>query len=78
MRCRGRGEVDQDRPHDNITRHMCFVFWITKANWLRERVSVLRYNYIACLVQYYLHGRKLRLLANLVQRETGLVKSRNM
>jgi hypothetical protein len=58
--------VQPDRPHDNIIRRMCFACWITKATdthseyvtliafprqqWLRERASVLRYTYIACLV----------------------------
>jgi hypothetical protein len=52
--------------HDNIIRRMRFACWITKATdthteyvilpalplqqWLRERASVLRYTYIACLM----------------------------
>ena len=52
---------------DNIIRRMRFACWITKAadtlricntycfstqQWLRERPSLLRYMYIACLVMY--------------------------
>jgi hypothetical protein len=52
--------------YDNIIRRMRFACWITKATeklseyviliafswqkWLRERASVSRYRYIACLV----------------------------
>jgi hypothetical protein len=51
---------------DNITRHMRFAWWITKATdthseyviliafprqqWLHERASMLHYTYTACLV----------------------------
>jgi hypothetical protein len=53
---------------DNIIRRMRFACWITKATntqaeyvtlfafpqqqWLRERASLLRYMYIACLVYF--------------------------
>jgi hypothetical protein len=59
------GRVGQTTD-DNIIRRMRFACWITKATdthseyailtafprqqWLRERASVLRYAYIACLV----------------------------
>ena len=54
---------------DNIIRRMRFAFWMAKATdthseyvihtafprqqWLRERASVLRYMYIACLVNTF-------------------------
>jgi hypothetical protein len=60
---------------DDIIQRMRFACWITKATdtrseyvigiafpqqqWLRERVSVLSYTFIACLVlylDYYTHG----------------------
>ena len=62
--------VQQDRPQIIIWR-MRIARWITKATdthseyvifitfplpqWLRERPSILRYTYVACLVQYMSH-----------------------
>jgi hypothetical protein len=61
----GRARQDTD---DNIIQRMRFACWVTKATdthseyvilivlprqqWLRERVSMLRYMYIACLVSH--------------------------
>jgi hypothetical protein len=61
---------------DNIIRRMRIACWITNATdthsqyviltafppqqWLRERPSILRYIYIACLVEIRLCGQELR------------------
>jgi hypothetical protein len=61
---------------DNIIRRMCFACWITKATdthseyvifiafarqqWLRERASILRYTFTACLVKYYVDLQALK------------------
>jgi hypothetical protein len=57
---------------DNIIRRMRFACWITKATdthsqhviliaflrqWLRERPSILRYTYIACIVDFQFYRR---------------------
>ena len=63
--------VERGRPHDSIIRHMRTARWITDAththleyvilialhsNWLRERVSMLRHTYGACLVNFCVYA----------------------
>ena len=64
----GKFGTTREATDDNITRHMRFACWITKATntpskcvilivfsrqqWLRERFFLLRYTYITCLVEF--------------------------
>jgi hypothetical protein len=66
MRYVEKYDTARQATDDNIIRRMRFACWISKATdthseyvilivfprkqWLRERASVLRYTYIACLV----------------------------
>jgi len=65
----GKYGTARQATEDNIIRRKRFVCWVNEATdthseyvilivfppqpWLRERVSMLRYKYIACLVKSY-------------------------